>query len=609
MTAKLTRTEMLAQNTAALEEAQPGLAAGLREIPADYLDRMEAMPIPDVDLKRLSNFAAAAAEQATGDALIILGLGPPQMAKLLRDAMPADRGLIFLEPTLEVAVRLLSQHDYRESLVGGLTAVVCAGTDISLQTQVESLVVGWGVSELQLIGNPMRPLGDKVGDMVGRMLKSALQSIELATSTGSMYGRDSVSSILGNLRAATAGQDLSPLLGSLKGTPAFVVGAGPSLDSDAWLLPRLKDRGVVIACDTALPVLLAHQVDPDIVVTLDIAETKAVLFERHYVKDALLVALTGTNPDLVDAWIGPRGFVADNHPLSDWAAPYLAPAVALGQLGNVAQLGYAMARVMGCDPVVLCGVDMAPGSDGSMYASGVEHDAPRRVTDLPDRLRSTMVPMPSNDAGEVLTLRNMAVYAEALGAMASKVGATFNTSRGGIKITGVPFAPLESVINSLPESGLARPLVGTPPIWSEVEQRRSTLAEALGALESELRSFAADASNFADATDSAGARLGDHLDSEEEVVRSLQPDLTAFGRHKGVIAMLEPLQPAVNFEINRLLRRTRAMKDPVERARSRLLALGGPAASGAQLAEFIADQAQKARVGLLNGDSGRHYRV
>jgi len=604
------RSGVLAKNAAGLAELQPGLASGLTEIPAEFIDRMDPLPIPVVDMDRLNAFAKAAAAQASGDVLVVLGLGSPSLAKVMRDALPPDRGLLFVEPTLDIAVRLLSQHDFSPALEAGLVAMVFAGDDLSLQAQLEHMMVQWGVSELQLVTNPMRPLGERTSHLVGEMLRAALRGVELSTATSARYGRDSLANIAANLRAATSGHDLTGMSGSLAGVPAFIVGAGPSLDAIRGQLPTLASHGVVIACDAALPILMGQDAPPDIVVTLDVAATKSSLFENHYVKDAILVALTGAHPKSVDSWIGPRAFAIDDHPLAKWAAPYVSPVLSFGSLGNVAQLGYATARFLGCDPVVLCGVDYAVGDFGGMYARGVQHEAPLHVDTLPPDVKLTLIEAPSASGGTIKTLKNMAVYAETLARMVgASGGTTYTIAPKSMRMSGVTLSPLDSLLEKFGQRAFPRPLTGSAPLRPLVETRRSALREAIGLLETEMRAYAADASEFAEATDSKGAELTEAGVNEESVVRELRPRLEAFGRHSGVIDIIEPLQPAVTFEINRLLRKTRGMSDPVQRTRTRLLALGGPAANGASLAEYIADHLRSSRVKLSQGASGRSPRV
>ena len=75
-----------------------------------------------------------------------------------------------------------------------------------------------------------------------------------------------VRNIVSNLALLPTARDFSALSSAL---PAVVAGAGPSLEDCLPMLARLRARYLLVAVDTALPVLAAHCMTPDIVVALE----------------------------------------------------------------------------------------------------------------------------------------------------------------------------------------------------------------------------------------------------------------------------------------------------------------------------------------------------
>jgi hypothetical protein len=75
-----------------------------------------------------------------------------------------------------------------------------------------------------------------------------------------------VRNILSNLALLPGAKDFSSLSSP---SPVVVAGAGPSLEGCLPMLARLRDRYLLISVDTALPVLAAHGVTPDIVIALE----------------------------------------------------------------------------------------------------------------------------------------------------------------------------------------------------------------------------------------------------------------------------------------------------------------------------------------------------
>lgn len=599
------RWDIFVTNASALAAEQQMLARGMVQLNSDDLDAFSAIEIPDLDPAKVKEFVDNAVRRTSGDALALLGLGSPELLMALRETLPADRGLVIIEPTLEIALRLLSQKDFTELFSTPYTALVFGAQDSELRGMLEHVISSWGVGELQLIGNPMRPMGEQMPRLVARMIHSALQSVEISMATGAYYGNEAISSITANLKYAVDAFDLTPLAGQYKGVPAFCVAAGPSLDADIKHLAQAKERGLIIAADAAVPPLVAAGIQPDIVTTIDLIKKKKVVFEETYVRDALLVSLLSAHPELVDAWIGPRAFAVDDHPLALWAAKHTVPVSHFGSLGNVAHLSYSLARGLGCDPIVLVGTDLAFARSGRTYASGVVHLPKEEQEQIPPELEKHLVKLQANDGGEVTSYANMETYIRTFTQLAQGSGETFTTALEGAQIPGIPYRSLAEIVESAPDVEVARPLSGVAPKIEEAAERRKALLAAISDLISQLMAYADEASAFADEVDEMRQELGRDKLKAEGAVKMLQPAWEKLAAHQNMSDLLDPLQPAVFYEIQRLVRRTHGMSDPVERAKQRLMALAGPAASAAQVARHIVLALGEARPDLEKSPSSR----
>jgi hypothetical protein len=182
---------------------------------------------------------------------------------------------------------------------------------------------------------------------------------------------------LRNLPAITASADVDSLFGGFTGTPAVVVGAGPSLDVNLEAIRDVQDRALVIAADTALLPCLKAGVVPQLVVALD----PSAFNGRHLVACAAatethLVTEPSVDPSGVDAFAG-RAFafrVGDHAP---W--PWLLDAgVRRGRLsvwGSVVTAALDVALRAGCPAIAFAGLDLAY-TLGRPYARGTVFEAP-----------------------------------------------------------------------------------------------------------------------------------------------------------------------------------------------------------------------------------------
>jgi hypothetical protein len=156
--------------------------------------------------------------------------------------------------------------------------------------------------------------------------------------------------------------------------PAIVVSAGPSLARNIAELkrPGLRDRFVIIAVQTVLKTLLAEGIRPHFVTALDYHEVSRRFYEGLTPADVegiTLVAEPKANPAILGAFPGALRVPADPF-LEEFIGEDLSRLLGTIKPGaTVAHMAYYLARLLGCDPVILVGQDLG-FTDGQYYAAG-----------------------------------------------------------------------------------------------------------------------------------------------------------------------------------------------------------------------------------------------
>jgi hypothetical protein len=170
--------------------------------------------------------------------------------------------------------------------------------------------------------------------------------------------------------------DAAALDGAFAGTPAIVVGAGPSLDGRLPAIADARRRALVIACDTAARPLMAAGIQPHFIVAVDPAESNAMhLAALHGPARTWLVAEGSLHPTAFASFDRRTFFfnVSDHEP---W--PWLrVQGLGRGRLaawGSVATSALDLALRMGCSPVLLAGLDFA-FTGGRAYCRGTTFEA------------------------------------------------------------------------------------------------------------------------------------------------------------------------------------------------------------------------------------------
>lgn len=190
--------------------------------------------------------------------------------------------------------------------------------------------------------------------------------------------------------------------GALRGVPAFICGAGPSLDVSAPHLAAHAGKGVVFGADSALRALARHGVRADFALSVDAAK----LPEKCLPADAApaRIVLSAVSPPTWQTAVptAPRSYLSSSQITLDWLAIQGVARTPLAVTENCGATGLELARFLGCAPIYLFGLDLAvdaaaphkrhnAGADASVYRnSGYDPSQ-----DLPQ--------VPGNYAAEVPT--------------------------------------------------------------------------------------------------------------------------------------------------------------------------------------------------------------
>jgi len=179
---------------------------------------------------------------------------------------------------------------------------------------------------------------------------------------------------LANVPRLARESDVAALPDLGKGLPAVIAAAGPSLDANVHDLAPVRDRAVLIACDTAARVLLANDLDPEFIVATDSSRANAGHLSSLPPSRSWLVAEGSLHPSAFVHFDG-RAFVfnVSNHQPWPWLKSIGLERGKLGTWGSVATSAFALALALGMDPIIFIGADFA-FTDGRPYCRGTSFE-------------------------------------------------------------------------------------------------------------------------------------------------------------------------------------------------------------------------------------------
>ncbi len=218
---------------------------------------------------------------------------------------------------------------------------------------------------------------DKIKRKLNELKDFGLQNTNTVLNLSGLWRENILANIIFILKTGSA----LDLFGKFSGVPAVVVAAGPSLDKTAFELGALKNRGIVIAVDTAVRTLLGVGVTPDIVVSLDAKYENYLHLKGILLPDTLFVLNPSVHPMIVKEHVGPSVFCGYAEPLFIWLQKIIGEKGDVRAGGSVATSAFDLAVKMGCDPVILTGQDMSY-VNGQSHSGGTIQEAVRNGVKL-----------------------------------------------------------------------------------------------------------------------------------------------------------------------------------------------------------------------------------
>lgn len=370
------------QNRAALRRRNPALAAALDAASDEGIERVTG-PRGDVvlrdrgvllgsayDPRRDGERLAAQMAESPADILVVVGFGLGEQIEAYRAKTPAT--VVVYEPSLARLKAALSRCPIVNLLNTHRDVHFVADLD-QLTTVVNARYVP-GLC-LRVFPHPavLRLDPEAVAAAVERT-KRVKDAADTRISTSVAQLAPWAWIVAGNGRRIAESADFGALRGALGDKPAVIAAAGPSLDKQLPLLRAWRDRVVVIAIGQTLRALRQAGIEPDLVHVLESKDVSHQLTGAGDTRDLCLALTPDAHPALYDVPVRAR-FTATTggSPMGGWIANATGGTHLTMGGGTVAQGAVGLAVLLGCNPILLIGQDLA-FTEGRMYARGSAYD-------------------------------------------------------------------------------------------------------------------------------------------------------------------------------------------------------------------------------------------
>ncbi len=405
---------------------------------------------PMEEAKRFVNSHTSGTEQVVA----VVGFGLGYHIEELIEANKTST-LLIIEPSLSIFSEALKTRDLSTIFLSERVLIISDSDFIKYEEAIN--VPSWSNVKF-LVLRPYSFLFKEEVAKIRNNFYSFLNRTEINTATLKRFDRLWTKNTFKNAPFFFTLSGLKKLKGVLRGIPAVVICAGPSLDDDLAILPRLQKNAFLIAVDTTVKPLLKRGIKPDFAITVDpqfinsffMARIKSLVKEeselpvlitdpavypttlRNYTGIKVLTSSVFSPGKIIERFAGEKGSIAAG--------------------GSVSVAAFDLARIAEADPIILLGLDLSYSS-GKTHFSGsfIETYILARVerfkgaqTFYAQYLREGSPSLITDKNGSrVFTDKRLLLYKswfenQAPGTMAT----VLNASSGGLDIKGIKNVPL-----------------------------------------------------------------------------------------------------------------------------------------------------------------------
>lgn len=202
-------------------------------------------------------------------------------------------------------------------------------------------------------------------------IQNALEVMLMERSVPQVFRRQSKDNLIRNVDEILSWPGIEQVFSGMRGSPAFLVSAGPSLDEAIPHLKKYQDRAWILCVDTAFAALLEASIRPDFVMVVDPQDASLDHFRGFLEAGVPLIFIPTASGAVIEAYRGPKIVaVQSGHSIVSKIEHLLADKGAVAAGGSTACISLGILVKYGLDPIILVGQDCG-FPDMKVYSSNV----------------------------------------------------------------------------------------------------------------------------------------------------------------------------------------------------------------------------------------------
>ena len=277
--------------------------------------------------------------------------------------------------------------------------------------------------------------------------KWAKVNVVTQLNAANIFSKNTLANLLSQKRAI-------PLLNfkdAFRGVTAILVGGGPSLSKNGYLLRKAKNKALIIAVDTSVRFLLQNGIRPDFIVSMDFTKNALNYFQGEKdLLESILVVDPEVYPGIASGFKGRVAFCSlEGKAVCEWLKVCIGDFGKLPKGMSVSHMAFSIALYLGADPIVFTGQDLAYSS-GRSHVKGASHGIHIDSNAIDLSVKGLFGPVKTSNNLKVF-LRH---FEEMIDSLPQKV---FNATEGGALMKGAENITLREVLLNLKDPSFSIP--------------------------------------------------------------------------------------------------------------------------------------------------------
>jgi hypothetical protein len=311
---------------------------------------------PVADAKGVSKIATLYKEDFT----VLIGVGAGHLLYQMLKKKEQKHHILLIEPKPEILRLAFQVYDFSKWIEDNSLLILLTENKndlIATFAMIEGIFVtqGWAFYTEKYVNKCFPEIYNPVISDTMNLLNSMQCNIGTVCGAGAEIAKNDIL----NLPYVIRSRGVVELKDLYKDKPCVCIATGPSLSKNIHLLKDIQGDVIIVAVAQALRLLLAHDIKPDFITSVDFGNINIEHFNGLMDSDTPLVILNRSYADIIKRYQGPKFIVGTPVPgFEDTSVGIIAQKGSIDQGGSVAHMNLGLATFLGCNPITLIGQDL-----------------------------------------------------------------------------------------------------------------------------------------------------------------------------------------------------------------------------------------------------------